>query len=142
LQANAMQPMLATTMSDPNEEASSRALADLDAVIANLEETRAAARRRQAGVHGTEAEALAVALKGLDEKLSEARGAREKIAARTARTARMRALTAELQALMPEVARLSASGDQGERFQALRARALALKAEADELRGRKAPGDG
>jgi hypothetical protein len=70
----------------PNQhEASADVLAALDAVIAQLENERGDARRLFARLHGTEAEAIALELKALDDKLSEALRKREELSKRAER---------------------------------------------------------
>src|SRR5262249_26757935 len=56
-----------------------RALVDLNAVVADLEGARTDARCALAGAHGTQAEALAIALKRVEDKLAEARQKRERL---------------------------------------------------------------
>jgi hypothetical protein len=121
-------------MAEPQTTPGTRALADLDAVIGELESARVDARRELARSHGTQAEALAVALKGLDGKLLEARAARDKLTERMRRTARLHEITAELKALKAELEGLAAGGDQGERSGEIRRRALALQAELTDAR--------
>ncbi len=121
-------------MPDPKIPPGTAELASLDAVIAELERTRADARRELAGAHGTTAEALAVALKRLEDKLSEAHRAREKLSERMGRAARVQVALTELKAVTGELQSLAQAGDRGARFEELRSRGLALQAEIAEAR--------
>lgn len=110
------------------------AIDGLDAAIAALEAERVNARRVLGVSHGTRAEQLAVALKMLDDKIVEARQQRDALAERLGRTQRMQELTDEMRALRPELESLVAAGEQGERLEELRARALAIQAEVTRLK--------
>jgi DNA repair exonuclease SbcCD ATPase subunit len=104
-----------------------------EAKITELEGLRQEARQRLAASDGMDAEALAGALKQLDDRLVEARESRATLQTKMRTAERMAALVAEAQALKPEMDRLSEAGDDGPRYQELRARALEIKAEFAKL---------
>lgn len=105
----------------------------VEAKIAELERLRQEAQKRLAASPGAEAEALTGALKQLDDRLVEARQSRAALQTKMRSAERMAALVAEAQALKPEMKRLSEAGDDGPRYQELRARALEIKAEFAQL---------
>ncbi len=112
-----------------NDEPARSPIELLDAAIAEMEAARAEALRPWANARGAESEAIALALKRLDEQLAKAREKRAALVARMARIDRMRELTAASKALRAELDALGPVDENDPRREALRRRAAVLREE-------------
>ena len=115
-------------------EAAPDPLAELDAIIAQLERTHDEARQVLIHNQTGDRSALQAAVKRLETKLEEAQGKRKALAARWALTQRVKELAVELRALNHEARLLSEAGGNDERVAELRKRAAEIDVEAAELR--------
>jgi hypothetical protein len=109
-------------------------LAEIDAVIAQLEQARDDARKILIHNQTGDRSALQAAVKRAEAKLEEWREKRAALAVRWARTRRVKELTAELRALNHEARLLSEAGGNDERVAELRKRAAEIDIEAAELK--------
>ena len=86
------------------------ALRDLEEAIRNLEAARAAGRQELADSHGSQAEALAIALDCLEKKLVESKAARQELVVRGRRVKRTQEIAAELRGVRRELEALVVTG--------------------------------
>lgn len=120
-------------VSDPAKQAQ-QAVAIVDAEIVNMEAQLGVVRRQLAGLSGTPAEEVAVALKQLTDRVEAARARRGSIAKRAERVQRMAELTIALREVRAAIEPMLAAGDRGPRFDELKQRAMALQEEAARLK--------
>ncbi len=120
-------------VSDPARQAQ-QAVAIADAEIENMQAELGVVRRQLAGLSGTDAERVALALKQLTDRVEAARARRASIAKRAERVQRMMELTAAIQEARSEIEPLLAASDRSPRFEALKLRIGALQAEATRLK--------
>lgn len=109
-------------------------LAELDAVIAKLEQARADAKKVLIHHQSGDRTALQEAVRRVEAKIDEAQAKRKIIAARVARVQRVKELTLEMREINAEAKRVHDSGGSEERIAELRKRAAEIDIEAAELR--------
>jgi chromosome segregation ATPase len=123
----------ATAEPAPPADPVTAAMAELDAVIDQLERVRADAAKVLTAATAGDRTALVASMRTLDAKLDEARRKRKDLASRIDRTATRRALTAELTALREELEGLDDAGRAGPRGVAIRDRFAEIKIEIAAL---------
>ena len=94
-----------------------QALAEIDGTIAEMERLLADTRRQLDGAHGPPNAALTIALRSLEEKLSETTSRRKWLVDHQRHVERTREINAELGAINRELEQLHARGDRGPRFE-------------------------
>lgn len=117
----------------PPPDPVAEAMKELDAVIDQLERVRADAAKVLTTATAGDRTALVASMRTLDAKLDEARRKRKDLSSRVDRTAKRRALTAELTALREELEGLDDAGRAGPRGVEIRDRFTEIKIEVAAL---------
>jgi hypothetical protein len=105
-------------------------IAQLDAIIVEMEEHLETAREAVASAEGDEAVTLGAALQTLEKKVAGAREKREVLTVRYSGAQRLRAITAELREIRVE---LNTKSPDAERTKKLHDRQVLLRAESEAV---------